>query len=425
MDTIETRLSGRDANAKSITREINRCLGSTPLARVEVHYSNQSQEPFNAVEARSMIAALLRENGMYLTKVSVRPHDAMLDNATGAHLLCLFPTVRSTTHAQRNGLTAWLAKWFPGWFVALPAQAAKALPPATPPQTSVLPKIPDADAVAYLSKALDRAAAAFDKSDVQVSEARIIVRLQDLHAVLAPLLRTDIGTGSATKSMAGMLRKHGITAEPGLKVSYEYTPILDTECTTFASATDIEVRLLGVAGVHARIEPTLMPSRTDAAADADMGTAMPFRTFKPGSALTVRVLGTWQDGAVQPFAQVIEVSYATLPARFDRKTLEQAGFGKHHPKLLSLVSNTCPLRFQHGPNHAVCALSETRKDAQGQAIPMYYLRDTLAPLVDAYPLTQASTQLVVNDPSGVQDPVGGGGLPALVIELRLGTSPSF
>lgn len=431
MDTIETRLSGRDASIKGITRDINRSLGSAPLARVEVHYSNQSQDPFNAVEARSLIAALLRENGMHLTKVSVRPHEALIDNATGEHWVRLYLAEQSVARLPHSGFMAWLARWFPGLFASKPTPA-EVEPRMTPPPPKVTPKITDADAVAYLNKAIHSAAGSFASSGEQALEARIIVRLDYLHTALEPLLRHDIDTGSAAKSIAGMLKKNAIPTGPGFKVSYTYTPVLETESSIFASETDIEVRLFGPTDTQNRVEPsldgtaafdkTLFPSRAYPAAAADQNTAMPFRTLKPLPALTLRILGTLQGGALQSFDQPFELSYATLPARFDRKTLELAGFGQLHPKLLSLVSNSCPLMVQQEPDRAVFVLSGIRKDAQGYLLPMYYRRDTLAALVGEHAMTQTRMQLVVNDPHGVQDPTGGGSLPALVIELQLGST---
>jgi hypothetical protein len=433
MNTIETSLTGHDASIKGITRYVNRHLGAAPLARVEVYFPSQLVKTFDSLGAKKSIAALLREHGMGQALVSVRPFEGVIDDAEGDFLVRLIPAPHSTTPTLRGGLVTWLARLFPRWFV--PAQAtgvaqAEVAPTACP----ATPKMSNKEAVGYLNNAVEVAATqigetarstslADQHSGQQVTEAVVIVRLKNLHQTLETLMLSDIASGNAASSIGRVLRKKGLVAAPGMKVSYKYKPLAETE-TIFASDIDMEVMLQLAMNATARVEPTLdgsVPLRSDAAeygTGVDQVTAMPFRPVKPAAELTLRVLGTWQGESLQPFEQGFEMIYTTLPARFDRSALKQIGFDQTHPRLLSVASNSCPLIIQRGANNTLCMQAGTRQDANGNALPMYYRFDSLEELVGEHALTTASTQLVVNDPRGVADPVGGAALPALVIELR-------
>ncbi len=106
MNVIETRLAGHQATMKHITRLINRHLGGMQLARVELSFSTQSAERLVPEAAKKSIAVLLREHGMGMALVSVRPHDGPIDDASGDHVVRLFPSHRGDVPVlPRSGLS--------------------------------------------------------------------------------------------------------------------------------------------------------------------------------------------------------------------------------------------------------------------------------------------------------------------------------
>ncbi len=446
MNPIETRLCGRDANLKGITRFINHHLGGQPLDRVELRYSTRSAEPLDPSLAQKAIGDLLREQGMGRAAVSVRAHAGQIDNATGEHVLRLSVQERPTRRC--SGWWAWLAWLFPRWCQPVSSQtgaAATTSAPSAPKTPAVTPKPSDSQAVVYLRQAAELAAtqakADSPHNDTQrVAQAKVVVRLDYLHQTLGPMVQGDpnqpapakkAALTEAAQSIGAMLRKQGLSLSSDFTVSYDYRPRIESEGTSLANETDVEVVL--VWDSDRRVEPTLdtpshLPSSdgtllpsTPPVADIGMDdTALP----ATAPALIVRVLGTLQGRAVQPFAQAFELKFAALPARFDRTALELAGFGQVHPTLLAVASNRCPLEISQGADKVVRIRSAVRTNADGSTLPMYYLPKTLTALAEEDILTHTTTQLVVNNPTGVQDLASGNTLPALVIELICaGVSP--
>ncbi|MES2946265.1 MAG: hypothetical protein V4772_25625 [Pseudomonadota bacterium] len=353
MTVIETRLVGRQANLSGITRFINRQLGGMVLARVELRYSTEAAEPLAPQLAKQAIGKLLRENGFGNAAISVHAHEGQIDNATGEHVLRLFPaevqnkkTEAESASKPASGLLAWLARIFPRWF-------GKTRAAHQPAKATTQPKAPDiskAEAVAHLRKAVALAAAyvetetgtaivATRNTPQTVGEAQVIVRLPALNEVLQPLLLQN--PAQSALSIAPMVSAQGLKISPGFCVTYAFKPRVTGDGTTYASESDIEV-VLRLAGSKnsshsASGQKTTAPDISKAGMSGGTampatgtGTALPPRTSPKAvpPALTVQVLGTFQGGALQAFATPFELPFATLPARFDRNALEKSAFAK-------------------------------------------------------------------------------------------------
>lgn len=431
MTAIDIRLPGK-ATVATLTRSIDQHLGRMRLARVELRYSTQSPVPLQALPAKQAIAKLLREHGLPLAEVSVRAHEGPIDDATGEHLLRLIPAAsaaaESPSPAQaRGGWRGWLARWLPSLFGRAPAAAPRQEPTAARPVGAV----PKALAVAKLREAVQLATgyvetesgtAVTGGTSAEVAQARVTVRLDSLHQVLAPLVQRDVA------ALAAMVRAGGLKVSPSFTVLYAHKPQVAGDGTGYAKESDIEVNLFTRrdstqmpkphASQPAAAAPVATPAQLDdietALARPDEGTALPPTRRSP--ALTVRVLGTLH----QPFATPIELQFDTLPARFDRHLLAQSAFGQRHAELLPVASNACPLTVTLANDGAPVL------QATGRAVPgsspgaMYHLGHTLEPLVGERRLGTAPLRIIVNAPGGVLHAASGRLLPALVIELQAG-----
>ncbi|MBK7000378.1 MAG: hypothetical protein IPH35_10505 [Rhodoferax sp.] len=457
MNAIEIRLAGKEASLNHIIRTINRQLGLLPvISRVELRYSSQSENKLAPQMVKDSIAKLLREHGLGQAAVSVRPHAGPIDDASGEHLLRLHHAEpkEAPPHTPRPGvLRLWLARVFPHWFAVAPAATAAGAANTSQAQaTRKTPTLTNPQAVDYLRRAVAQAAdymetqtnTAIDTTSNQVREARIVVRLDELHAVLGPMLQGQANAVLAAQSIGDMLRAKGLSVAPTFSVGYAFEPHVETIGTSLASETDLQVVLhLALNASNAsiqpiapkntqRVEPTLetafaadIPTQTLA---PDTTTALPAAnppTTAPTAALTVRVLGTLAAGQLQAFEKVFELHYATLPARFDRNALVQAGFGARHPELVQVASNSCPLTLERAPDGGLRTHATSRPSTNGQtapgtstipSIPMYYRAESLAPL-GQHDTVSANTRLVVNAPGGVIDRASARTLPALVVEL--------
>ncbi|MES2298060.1 MAG: hypothetical protein V4582_13530 [Pseudomonadota bacterium] len=438
MDIIETRLTGRHANLAGITHFINRHLGNGAFERVELRYSTQADSALAPLAAKQAIAALLRENGMVTAAVSVRAHEGPIDDATGEHLVRLYPALQARADGHIEPDTG---SGFAGWVARLFAPRAKrrtgALPADAPKTVAPAPRMSNGQAVAHLRAALKLAAAyvetdtgtaivAHDSAQQHIGEARVTVRLASLHEVLRPLVADD--AVRAAQSIQAMLKEHGLSTAPNFSVRYVHLARVTGDGTGYAAEADVEVTLRLAAQGGARVEPRLVEPRGEPCAPARPSnvwhTHAPQAPFaatdqtmlpKGGGAdgITVRVLGTmWAE-----FAQPFELRLPTLPARFDRNALEQAGFGKLHPSLLQVASNRAPLLISRGENGELQLQGGMRALADGAVLPMYSHRSNLAGVNKTVLVPGMDARLVVNAPGGVCDPASGKMVPALVIEL--------
>ena len=426
MQMIEQRFSGRDANLTKIKRAIDRQLARGKLRRVEVRYSPEATQTMHEDQAKAAIVDLLLEHGMQGAEVSVRQHEGALDIASGEHVLRLYPRVVAGPNAGAGagagagaaaaagdlaGFRGWLARWFPAWF-AVPlgqAQGAPAPVPAPAPQVS------KPQAVALLRQAVAKSVL-FRQSESgsllvgqttdrgPVSAAQVLVRDAALHAVLLPLLPS--GAASTADAVAAMLGQNGLKVGPGFRVSYDYRAPGQASKTTYAGQADLEVKLMFHTPAAVRPDPVVD--------EYDNMTAIPLRQVIPSRArvaLEVLVLGTWQNGATQAFANPVALQYSSFPARFDRHALMNSRLAQEHPALLAVASNSRPLLIdQDGPDALVL---HTPGGAD-----MYRRLPSLQALHEAEPLNPHNAMLLVNDPGGVHRPDQQQTLPALVIQLR-------
>ncbi|MES3022141.1 MAG: hypothetical protein V4857_11240 [Pseudomonadota bacterium] len=412
MHTIETRLCGRQASVAGITGFINRHLGDGPFSRVEVRYSIAAAAPFSAQAAKQAIGNLLRENGMLATLVSVRVHEGPLDAVTGEHVLRLVPAAvpaRAAAGAPDAPWPRWLSR-------LLPRRLAPAAPPAAPPAPL---GISAASAVAHLRLAVKLAAAHSAPDGGEVAQARITVRLPLLHAALQPLV--DENAVETHKSLAEMLRRHGLEPASTFKVRYVFVPRAHGDGTGLATESDIDVALRragpDAAGGTAAPEPTRAPpvSAWRKAPPAETSTALPAGTMMPAPAplVTIRVLGTaWED-----FALPFELHRMALPLTFNRQLLADAGFGKLHPRLLQVASNSVPLLIESAAGGGFTVCPAPRHAGGAARTPMYHQRQSRQALAGALPVPAGRVELLVNAPGGVLDGASGEVVPALVIEV--------
>jgi len=435
---IETRLTGSQATLAGVTRHINRQVGCGPFARVELRYSTQAGTQLVPADAAAKIKQLLREQGMAEVAVSVRAHDGPLDDATGEHLVRLYPAERrgpaeddlAAADSQPSAVRAWLGRWLPG------ARRAAAL--ATP-QAQAEPRMPAAEAAAHLRAAVTAAAkghAAQGRSGPW-EEAEVLVRLAALDTTLRPLV--EVNLAHSARSLAQQLASQGQRVAPGFAVRYTYRAPATGEGTSYASDSDLEVLLnraarpagpptppvqpmpqvrpqkfrqepsFGVepSAAQSAFEPTALPPQWP---DAEI-TLLPQSALRP--ALVLRVLGTLDSDFDTP----LELRFATLPARIDRTALARAGLGARHPELLAVASNRAALVVESGPDGCLQVLAAQRDVPGGAPLPMYFDAGTLRPLPTAAALPADGLRVVVNDPAGLVDATTGRHLPALVLML--------
>jgi hypothetical protein len=474
MNVLETRFAGKAASLDKITSFVNRQLGITPLARVEVRYSSQSAAPLSASQVKVAIAKLLRDNGMPTAAVSVRAHDCPLDDASGEHVLRLYPSdKREATPAPRTGLIGWLVSRVKLIFGKAPPDAE-----AGQIRTEPTGRVSNQQAVALLRAAVDQSMAYLTtptgtgivaSAGTMVFRAKLIVRLASVHEVMANLVSKDLV--KAARSIGSMLRDKGLQTAPGFCVSYEYKPRVAGDGTGYASESDVEVVLTGMSHssgsefaevdtedlgninsayvMHCakpkpqsdRLESTLETAsafvsasttanaNTSATASAkaqrsQTGTALPFRhtasvIHRP--AATAQIVGTWEGGALVPFSKPFEVELLELPATFDRSVLQASALAKTFPHLLSVASNSCPLTVDRDSSGALALECGIRRTHDGSTLPMYFVGSKRLPLVGRQLYASGSVQVLVNDPAGVQDPATGTVLPALVMLFQLET----
>ena len=419
----EVRLSGSQATLPGVMRHINRRLAGGPFSRVEVVFSTQAAGRVEPSLARNQIKQLLREHGMRNVAVSARAHAALLDDASGEHLIRLYPDMSQARDAgthdiaqpasspkqQAAGRASWLPSRALRW---LPEGLRRRLRSQDSPAPQ--PAVSAAQAAAVLRQAVATAARdqAARAQHGPWAHAEVRVSLQTLDESLRPLVMGDLARSQ--ESIAQQLSSLQQPVTPWFTLHYVFRAPTMGEGTSYSSDHDIEVLLrsvpyepeLGV-GSAPPVTPTLLPQ--DAASEA---------TLLPDSArpmtLRARLTGTL-EGA---FEQALELPLSSLPARIDRETLARAGLSGVRPELLALVSNRAPLRIAAG-RHGALELHAARRDgSDGPPVPLYFARSTLAPLPAVTALPPGGLDVVISDPAGTWDPKLRRRLPALVMELR-------
>jgi len=435
---IETRLAGSQATQAGVVRFVNRNLSQGPFARVELLYSTQARGRIEPAQARSQIKQLLGEHGMADVAVSARAHGGLLDDASGEHLVRLYPdeprgpaeaAFDAADAAPQGGIRGWLGRWL-------------RFSQRDPRAPTVEAGITSAEATAHLRAAV--AAAVRDKvsrgQHGPWAAAELVVSLPALDASLRPLVMGDLSraAGSVGQQLAALRQP----VADGFALRYSFRTPATGEGTSYSADSDIEVLLhrlpqgagptssgsvqtpaLAEApapfapGAMGRIEPRL-------AAPAPQATLLPTRpepaTLLPRTparkTLAVRVSGTL-DG---DFARPLELRFDQLPARIDRDAMARAGLGAMHGELLVTVSNHAALTVRAGVDGGVEVIAARREVPGGESLPMYFDRETLRPLGERTPLPADGLRVVVNDPAGLWDAAGGRRLPALVLDLRMG-----
>lgn len=430
MTVIETRLSGRQASVNHITRCIHRQLGQGPLARVELRYSTQSAAPLAPQAAKQAISTLLRESGMGLAAVSVRAHEGPIDDATGEHLLRMFPARKEEAKTPRDDPSNAPRSWWSRLLKKVFGRKVEVIRDE-PMLASEAPAMTRAEAVAHLREAVGLACSYLESStgsaivpkrgetSPEVAEACVVVRLEALHRVLGPLVAGD--AVRAAQSIGPMVRANGQTPSRAFRVSYRYQARTSGDGTAYASESDVEVTLRTAGSDRPPTGTSEQRPSVDGSTSAllplppaaGIGTLMPKAAVDRSTALTIRVLGTLSQKFDRPF----DLKFDRLPAQFDRNVLEGAGFGHEHPELLAVASNSCPLLIDASTFGQAVLNAGIRKGIVSAYTAMYHDRSTLKGLVGEVPIPTSGLQLVVNSPLGVHDPISGRQLSPLVIEL--------
>lgn len=461
-DPIKTRLTGKQASIDGILKTLRQHNHQGPWARIEVRYSPQGTPAVTPQSATQAIGNALREGGT-LASISVREHESNLDKASGDLVLRLFPAApaRQAPASPAQAAAPWwhaLLRWLPQRWQPRPAGAPA---PAQPDVSAAkaLDKLQQAVklAGAFIETDGGSAIAGAHLGNAPVGQARVLVRDASLDAALKPLIADDL-TGAAS-AIGEMVASQRLRVAPGFAVSYQFRPRTAGDGTRYGADNDIEVVLraavAGSAGASAtpapsaapasgrsvlplrqaqagRVEPTLDGSSATSAGPAaapasatllpQRGTLLPqagtlLPKQRPPALLVLRVLGTTAQAFERPF----ELRFDALPARFDRDTLAQAGFGQRHgDQLLRLASNNSPLTIQRNASQQPVIHASSRAWPQGGTMPMYHDADTLAALEGELPLPADGRRIIVNAPGGVLDPASGQLLPALVIDLLPG-----
>lgn len=432
MQMNEIRLSGRQATLSSVVRTFDRALAQEPLARLELRYSTKCAEPFTAAQAHARIAGLLRERGMGNLEVSVRAHESLIEDATGEHVIRTKPAGASAQAAPEPARPGRIlpdavyrvfglgAHW------GAPEPATRHSPTPQNDTVAAGPALGSAEAVKLLRAAVQLGAKEFIRGAGNIATgvgvargtahlARVTVRLQELHATLERLVAAD-PTGAAA-AIEKMLHGEGLACAPGFRVAYNFAPWKAGDGTVRPNQADLQVVLEGRApGSQASDSGagTAMPQKQpgSGSTNASAGTLMPVILRKP--ALRLRVLGTAQAEFATPF----EIAVPRLPARIDRDLLRDSAFGRAHPEMLSVASNSCPLSVVTAQGQI--AMSGATKSVAGDMVPMYYRASDRQPLEAGTALPAEGLRVLVNSPDGAFDPATGRTMPALLLEVMPG-----
>lgn len=451
------RLPAERTSPAALVQQVHRRLKGRHWARIEVRFSSQTAGRFPIDMVRDQLAALASEAGLKCA-VSVRPIEMPLDDALGQHIVRLVPPPgRPEVQALAAG-GGWRTRLLKRWpllarFGGAPAAAqpereslaeASELERQAEPQAAA---VSQRQATELLLRALAAAVADEVPALAKVPVRRVVVTVRNdaLHTALRRLT-VDDAPRAADWLRRQLLETHRFAVDPVLQLLYRHEPKVLGEGTRAAGGGDLELHLLrelaiepddtapapapAAADAPVMHEPmplhtaasapqtqyeTALP-RTGGASPVDLPTAMPVAD----PVLCVRVLGTTQGPYDKPF----ELHFDRLPARFDRAALVDAGFGQAHGEAISVVSQSCPLTVDRGPDGGLRVQAGLRRTAgavgaadAGRA--MYFRDDTRAPIVGTVDLHNGREVLIVNDPHTVVDPRSGARLHPLVIELHL------
>jgi hypothetical protein len=418
---VEEQLMGQQANLEAALRWFNRQLGGADaarLTRLELRFPSRSEHRLEVGPTQQRVLDLCKDRRVFVP-VSVRPHELALDNDMG-HL-----TVRAHFNLPPGEPEGAPAKH---WLARLRQLFAHEDTTEQPPAGPV--DIPARQAADALLRGLQQAAEAFGRSQPQpaggagpaagaagvaVAQVQVTANAPELHRALAPRMPPQ-DTAGATLWIADQLRRLGLQPVPELVVSYRHAAPV-SEHTQLVPDGQLQVRLLppGVADSPADAHPAEGQQRDTPVPGPIPGnvTPLPLTERAPAaSAPTVhlRLLGTWQGGALVPLPEPFECSLGPVPAMFSRSTLELKGFTQRPDAALArAASNSTPLHFSADGQGGTKLHAAHRP---GSELAMYFFADGLAPCAGEHPLT-GPLRLVVNGPAPLEN-----GLFPLVIEVR-------
>ncbi len=406
LEPVEQLLQGRDATLDAALAWLHRHLqgdDAARLRRIELRYAPQCRPPIDRPVAQARVLELCGQKGLVGVQVSVRTHELPLDNDLG-HLrlrLMLEP------QAQKEGGGAFWRRWLGklrAQVLGLDDDELGGTGEATQPLRQ---------AIETLQRGLDEAVQQHQAAGrpPTVQGLHLVVFSEEVHRSLAPRM-PPADTHNATLWLGRELLERGVQPDAQWQVRYEYRPPL-SDSTNVVSDGALSVRLLlagDVVPAPTPVPPTPEPADTPVPV-GNGETPLPMGDSDadaPALQVLLRVLGTWQAGALQPLPQPFEASLGGLPTQFSRSMLEVVGFtATPHAALAGAASNSTPLGFAADGQGGV----KLHTAARPGGLPMYHFVADGKPCLGEHALT-GPVQLVVNGPARLQN-----GLWPLVIEV--------
>lgn len=404
---VEHQLHKHESHLDAALRWFNQQLGGRDVAqlrRLELRFPARTAKPIDKAAAQSLITELCKNKGVVEIEISVRHHELPLDNDLG-HV-----TVRAIYLAQEANTDQPPAK---GWLARLKDLILGSDDVDTEASGGAV-DMPLQLAVGKLLEGLDTAATAFAKTQTKQAVGSVVVTVfaPELHRMLAPKM-PPADTQNATVWIAREIQTRGLQPVPDLALHYHFQgPLSDS--TNIPSNDDMTVSLLHP-GDAAEPAPSTAPKPDDQGAPRPQqyeGTAMPLPdpvNLAAAPTVQLRLLGTWQGGALVPLGTPFDCNLGPVPALFSRTTLQLQGFTQRPDGAFArAASNSTPLNFSADGQGGIKLHAAHRP---GTELAMYFFADGLAPCAGEHPLT-GPLRLVVNGPALLEN-----GLFPLVIEV--------
>jgi len=421
---VEEQLQGKQANLDGALRWYSGHVGGVDaahLTRLELRYPSRTAARIDEAVAHQRIRNLLEDKafvarrggpkaGADVIPVSVRQHELDMDN--DLNQLTVRAIFKLPPKQVGDSGKGWFKRLLQLFQPEDDTDAYSAEPAGIPTQ----------QAMDTLLRGLEQAAEQFKRNQESNPSAAIVggvlvtVSAPELHHALGPRLSPP-NTEDATKWVAKHLRGWGLEPAHSLKLTYR-----------FVAPTSEHTKVVSDGPLKVSLTPPLKKEADDAtnqgrdavdtvmpAPSPDAGTPMPQRDPAPsaaGPSVKLRLLGTWQGGALVPLATAFECNLGPVPTLFSRTTLETQGFTQRADAALArAASNSTPLHFSANGQGGIKLHAAHRP---GTELAMYFFADGLAPCAGEHPLT-GPVRLVANGPAPLED-----GLFPLVIEVSSG-----